>query len=1405
MSYNLSEIKFTVETSQLTQAIEKLGQLKTAANAITATTAARKESIGVQREEVKLAIDQEKLEQNRLNTLKKQRAEAEANLASTQQSTAATQANTEAVSKSTSITEKQRNILSFMTQEYTRSQSSIMATAKAAGYAEEALSELGDILDAQRRLIGGDPFDKSLSSLKALSNETAILTTQMELYNQGLLLTSKQVRGLAEDKQRLIERMKLEGVSSEQQAVRLRNLNDEFLKRSALNNQMTAEIDEQTRKNKEWANSNNYVEKELEKVRFALSETNEELNRGSANSILRFENALKRSGKTVEEQTKLLAEYRTAQMKLQKAGGDRAVDYITRAVGPQITDIFVGLATGQSPLTVMLQQGGQLRDQFAMMKVDSKDMADVMRNSMRSMVVSVKDTAFAVGSLLGGAIKDASTAIGTGFTKSIQSAVIATRLHHIELTQGAKAAQAYKEALEMSPGGMTAGFRSLQLAMVAVGASLVGIIVSLGLYGLALYKAEKEQNDLTRALVLNGAAMGMTSDQALSLADNLGGVNHSVGKTISVITEMAKAGGFATRDIVAVNAAAVQLAKVGGPAIEETVKKYAAIAKDPVKGLRELAIQTGLVNSKQIESVELAIRLGDAAKARSEAIKIASEADVQAAKRIYEQMGYLSKLGVELKDIWDRAWDAIMGWGRKNPLETQLQQAQSALNRIEIEGGDSSEKKKLQQEIELLKQKIGLKQKDAAGQKANSDAAKVGEELAEKTKESQKEYNKTSMQTLSLMDYRAARLKQDFSLEAQGWLEKNKASKEYLATMAKYTKEYEGMHPAKTEKDNTIAKLKETYNAESSLQKTLLQNQLANLKSAREAEFITEEEYRRRSTDLFNASMKTQLDDLNEFSAKTESAYARQLANKPKDLTNLTNAQKAFRAEVAASNEELQSNAFKFYITSIQDASRGIVKTTKDIEDLQSAEARLSAERKDSMDLQVQSLTLNSDEIAGLKAYNAEKARITELIVKQEKAVAEARKQNSGAQAAVTEAGNGPADIVTFIKLNMAAATAQGALGNAEQALAALKKQLADNPEIAKYEAGLNAAISRTNELKQSIEDLDMGKRFAVGFDDASASVGMLVGNMNKLIQKQKDYDLELEKAKDDPAQQAIIRAKQQRQDISYYAEMAGVSKKYFKEKTAGYKVLSAVEKTYRAIELAGMIKNISTELMGYADVAGAAVISAGTQIAALFGVGEALSVNAVLTQGSGDPWSAPVRMAAMAATVAALGFAVGGSFGSSGSVAPSNEGTGTVLGDKGAKSQSLPNALSRLNDIDTMQLKYSAGMLTALRSIDNNTKVLGAALAQSGAIDISKSGEGIATGKFDTNFSNALAMLSIDSLELSSVSGTSGTSGTSSVASVSGTSGTSGASSVVSVSGTSGASGASSVVSVLSATCSSS
>ena len=93
-----------------------------------------------------------------------------------------------------------------------------------------------------------------------------------------------------------------------------------------------------------------------------------------------------------------------------------------------------------------------------------------------------------------------------------------------------------------------------------------------------------------------------------------------------------------------------------------------------------------------------------------------------------------------------------------------------------------------------------------------------------------------------------------------------------------------------------------------------------------------------------------------------------------------------------------------------------------------------------------------------------------------------------------------------------------------------------------------------------------------------------------------------------------------------------------------------------------------------------------------------------MLNQGSGDPYTAFPRMAAMAAIVAALGVAIGSfSGGSSGSFAPTNEGTGTVFGDSEAKSASIANSIDLLSENSDLMLPLTSAMLASLRNIESS------------------------------------------------------------------------------------------------------
>lgn len=172
------------------------------------------------------------------------------------------------------------------------------------------------------------------------------------------------------------------------------------------------------------------------------------------------------------------------------------------------------------------------------------------------------------------------------------------------------------------------------------------------------------------------------------------------------------------------------------------------------------------------------------------------------------------------------------------------------------------------------------------------------------------------------------------------------------------------------------------------------------------------------------------------------------------------------------------------------------------------------------------------------------------------------------------------------------------------------------------------------------------------------------------------------------------------------------LTKSLFKEESKGYKVVSGLEKAYQASKiafalwekkdtiamLALSLKAHITDMLGFTTGAAA-------KLAAQGAVNVAKGTEAVLSQGSGDPYTAFPRMAAMAAAVAALGVAIGSFSGSSGGeyVDTSNQGTGTVFGDSEAQSASIANSIDILSDNSDLMLPLTSAMLRSLKNIESS------------------------------------------------------------------------------------------------------
>ena len=276
------------------------------------------------------------------------------------------------------------------------------------------------------------------------------------------------------------------------------------------------------------------------------------------------------------------------------------------------------------------------------------------------------------------------------------------------------------------------------------------------------------------------------------------------------------------------------------------------------------------------------------------------------------------------------------------------------------------------------------------------------------------------------------------------------------------------------------------------------------------------------------------------------------------------------------------------------------------------------------------------------------------------------------------------------------------ALGRGEQERAdAITREIEARRELAKFteRKGLrDGADSALDKLLKA----DVSTNFAAGFDKASQSLGTFVENFDKLIKAQEDYNLARKSGKLTEEKLAALNQNFTTSQINSYGTLAGAAKGFFKEQSAGYRALQTAEQVLRAFELA----------------------SSAQRIAAKFAEGQAVAAVGVANQAAGDPYTAFPRMATMAALMAGLGFVVSGAFGGGGGSGPvNNTGTGTVLGDTGAQSESVKRSIDALTDIDTLTARYSAQMAASLRSIEGNIGGLANLLVRGGGLEAATAG----------------------------------------------------------------------------------
>ncbi|WP_308921756.1 hypothetical protein [Janthinobacterium sp. J1-1] len=261
----------------------------------------------------------------------------------------------------------------------------------------------------------------------------------------------------------------------------------------------------------------------------------------------------------------------------------------------------------------------------------------------------------------------------------------------------------------------------------------------------------------------------------------------------------------------------------------------------------------------------------------------------------------------------------------------------------------------------------------------------------------------------------------------------------------------------------------------------------------------------------------------------------------------------------------------------------------------------------------------------------------------------------------------------------------------------------------------------------------ELGKKLEHAFGGVGTTIGKMTTALLNFRKTQDDIDFNLAKdlaaAKSEP-EETKARDKAHMAGVKQYRELAGAAKGFFKEHTTGYEVMEKVEKGFRAYEFAMNAKalfekltNITVVTTAKTAVTTAEIAGAATAVAPVAAAEAAKSSaygTTALASALATPFPANIGAFAMVAgMLMAIGVAVSGGGGADTTAKDrqSANGTGTVLGDSSAKSESIANSLAIMEKNSGLGLAYSSSMVLSLKQIVSGIGGLGSLLVRSDSL----------------------------------------------------------------------------------------
>lgn len=560
----------------------------------------------------------------------------------------------------------------------------------------------------------------------------------------------------------------------------------------------------------------------------------------STDKLTNYKNALRTVGVGAAEAAAKTQLFQANLTKLDFKQKEREIQNLGRAMSTQMGDVAISLASGMNPLLVAIQQGDQIRYAINQSTLAGEEMSKAMRAGAAQIASSFILTAKVIGDFFVGSIISAGKA-----TTQLIASFFGVKKYIDEISEANTKLGNSTSITSYAIKGLSAAFSGF-FSVLALGIPTAIIAAIVGFVQLI-----KEQDKLVTSLAMTSGSLGLTFDSAINYANSMDAAGVSTNKAIQIISEMGKTGVLTSKEIDMVATAAYNLEKYGGQSIEETVKKFAELKKDPVDALIKVAKETGMVTAASIELVHQLEEQGKGSEAAAEAMKIYANVTATQLSRMKEEY---SAFGLWIKEILAggaQAWDDLKrAMLQATPKRQKLITEAADFNMKSMEPGISEDERirlETRRDYALGQVKLIDEQTSALERQTQVEQQKI--KLQEKAWKLD-DKNKTSLENYH---QRVVALKEDIKRATEYWGEGSDQVKSFMNDL-RVISEKEAkilaaeMRPkqrqeTKTTKEN--AKLLEIYNdilGKAAGYTKEYNNQVEALNEAEKRELITQDQ-----------------------------------------------------------------------------------------------------------------------------------------------------------------------------------------------------------------------------------------------------------------------------------------------------------------------------------------------------------------------------------------------------------------------------------------------------------------------------------------------------------------------------------------------------------------------------------